>query len=158
MVFVGATNHPASVDPAMLDRITLIKIPLPSVEEREGFFERMRKDKETGEFKLAIEEGFTSKEMAEATDNHSFRDMERIRDYMLKQLKVQVIEEFSIVKENGELDQEASDEAASKAIAEGKIKITRALFEEAKKENPPSDKTESRLELQEFEERTKQGG
>ena len=41
----------------------------------------------------------------------------------------------------------------SKAIAEGKVKITRALFEKAQKDNPPSDKTSSRRELKEFEER-----
>ena len=158
IVFVGATNHPANVDSAMLDRITLIKIPLPDEKERAGFFDRMLgKKKASDPYKLAIEDGFTTAEMALATDNHSFRDMERVRDYMLRQLKLQVISEYSVTNENGERDQEASDEAASKAIAEGKVKITRALFEKAMKENPPSDKTSSRQEMKEFEDRIKRG-
>lgn len=157
MIFIGATNHPASVDMAMMDRISLIRIPLPSKVERVGYFDRIVYDKKKEKQMIAMEEGFTTEDMADATDNHSYRDLDRLRDYMLNQLKVQAIEACTILDENGQIDKVASDEAASKAVKEGKIMITRDLFEKAQKDNIPSDKTESRLELQAFEDRVTRG-
>lgn len=157
MIFIGATNHPASVDMAMMDRISFIKIPLPDKVERVGYFDRIVVDQKTGERKIAMEEGFSTEDMASATDNHSYRDLDRLRDYMLNQLKVQAIEECTIRDENGNVDKAASDEAASQAVKDGKIMITRALFEKAQRDNLPSDKTESRLELQAFEDRVTRG-
>lgn len=153
LIFMGATNHPGMVDEAMLDRISLIKIPLPAEEDRVGYFDRMIKDSKTGEIKLAVEAGFTVAEMAAATDNHSYRDLDRIRDSMLAKLKAQAIKQYSVVDENGNVDQQATDEKASQAIVSGEIMLTRALFEQTRKENPASDKTKSRQELKAFEER-----
>lgn len=155
LIFMGATNHPGMVDEAMLDRITLIKIPLPAAEDRIGYFERMIKDKKTGEIRLAVEDGFTTEEMAQATENYSYRDLDRTRDAMLAKLKAQAIAAYRVENENGEVDQQETDERASDAILSGEIKITRELFEKTRKENPPSDKTRSRQELQQFEKRVK---
>ena len=91
--------------------------------------------------------------MAAATDNHSYRDLERLRESMLGKLKDQAIREYQVLDKGGKVDQKATDERASRAILDGKIRITRAMFEQAQKENPPSDKAESRQELKEFEER-----
>lgn len=153
LIFMGATNHPGMVDEAMLDRISLIKIPLPAEEDRVGYFNRLIKDAKTGEPKLAMEEGFTAEEMAADTDNHSYRDLDRLRDAMLAKLKSQAIERYRVVDENGNIDQQATDEKASQAIVSGEIMLTRALFEQTRKENPPSDKTKSRQELKAFEAR-----
>lgn len=157
MIFIGATNHPAKVDSAMLDRISLIKIPLPDQVERVAYFDRIIRDPETKEVKIAIEEGFAPEEMAEATDNYSYRDLDRVRDYMLGEMKVQAMTEYAVLDAEGKLDKPASDEAASRAIKEGKLKLTRQLFQQALKDNLPSDKTEIRMELAEFEARVASG-
>ena len=153
LIFMGATNHPGMVDEAMLDRITLIKIPLPAHEDRVGYFTRLIMDAETKTPKLAMEEGFTIEDMAKATDNYSYRDLDRLKDFMLAKLKGQAIKECTVKDADGNVDKKASDQRASEAIVSGKIKLTRALFDQTRKENPPSDKTKSRQELKEFEER-----
>ena len=155
VVFMGATNHPGKVDEAMLDRCSLIRVPLPEEEDRDIFFSQMLEgNKKKAEVaKLNLESGFTTAEMAEATDNHSYRDLERLKESMLIKVKKQAIEEYRVLDENGNVDQKASDEQVSNAILEGKILITRAMFEQAQEENPPSDKSESRQELKEFEKR-----
>lgn len=158
LIFMGATNHPGRVAETMLDRCTLIPVPLPAQEDRVVFFTRMLdrgKGKEAGAT-LLLEDGFSVEEMAEATDNHSYRDLERLRDSMLEKLKGQAIRTYRVLDENGKEDQQATDEQASRAILEGKIRITRAMFEQTQKDNPPSDKTENRQELKEFEERISQ--
>lgn len=153
LIFMGATNHPGMVDEAMLDRITLIKIPLPAEEDRIGYFDRMTFENEAGKSKLTLEPGFTVEDMASVTDNYSYRDLDRLRDFMLAKLKGQAIQDYEITDENGNVDQAATDERASQAIINGEVMLTRALFEQTRKENPPSDKTRSRQELKEFEER-----
>ncbi len=150
LIFMGATNHPGKVDEAMLDRVSLIKIPLPAEEDRVGYFDRMLSGSGV---KLLLEDGFTVAEMAEATDNHSYRDLDRLKTSMLTKLKSQAIAQYRVTDANGNVDQKATDQRASEAIINGEIALTRALFEQTQKENPPSDKTKSRQELKEFEER-----
>ena len=152
---MGATNHPGKVAEPMLDRCTLIPVPLPAEKDRLVFFNQMlnrTKGKDTVT-KLALEADFSAEEMAASTDNHSYRDLERLRESMLEKLKGQAIREYRVLDEDGNVDQKATDERASRAILDGQILITRAMFEQAQKENPPSDKAESRQELKEFEER-----
>ena len=155
LIFMGATNHPGKVAEPMLDRCTLIPVPLPAEKDRLVFFNQMlnrTKGKDTVT-KLALEADFSAEEMAASTDNHSYRDLERLRESMLEKLKGQAIREYRVLDEDGNVDQKATDEQASRAILDGQILITRAMFEQAQKENPPSDKAESRQELKEFEER-----
>ena len=156
LIFMGATNHPAKVDEAMLDRVSLIKIPLPAEEDRLGYFDRMINGTEgSNTVKLTLEEGFAIEEMAAATDNYSYRDLDRLKNAMLSKLKSQAIEQYKVLDENGNVDQEATDEKASEAIIRGEIVLGRELFEQTQKDNPPSDKTRIRQELKEFEERVK---
>ncbi len=154
LIFMGATNHPGKVDEAMLDRVSLIKISLPEEEDRVGYFDRMINGTESKDaVRLALEEGFTVEEMAAATDNHSYRDLDRLKMSMLSKLKSLAIEQYTVLDENGNVDQQATDEKASDAIIRGEIILSRELFAQTQKENPPSDKTRSRQELKEFEER-----
>ncbi len=155
VIFIGATNHPGKVDEAMLDRVSLIKIPLPEAEDRIGYFDRMINGvgENKGMVKLTLEEGFTFEEMADATDNHSYRDLDRLKNSMLTKLKSQAIAEYTVLDEDGKVDQQATDAKASEAIISGEIMLTRELFAQTQKENLPSDKTKSRQELKEFEER-----
>lgn len=154
LIFMGATNHPGKVDEAMLDRVSLIKIPLPEEEDRLGYFDRMINGTENkGAVNLALEEGFTIEDMAAATDNHSYRDLDRLKMSMLSKLKTMAIEKYTVLDEDGKVDQQATDEKASDAIIRGEIMLTRELFEQTQKENLPSDKTRSTQELKEFEKR-----
>lgn len=155
VIFIGATNHPGKVDEAMLDRVSLIKIPLPEAEDRIGYFDRMINGvgENKGTVRLSLEEGFTFEEMADTTDNHSYRDLDRLKNSMLTKLKSQAIAQYTVLGEDGKVDQQATDERASDAIINGEIMLTRELFAQTQKENPPSDKTKSRQELKEFEER-----
>ena len=147
LIFMGATNHPGKVDEAMLDRVTLIKVPLPAEEDRVGYFNRMVGDK------LNLEAGFTVEDMAAATDNHSYRDLDRLKTSMLIKLKSQAIAQYRVLDAQGNVDQQATDAKASEALINGQVPLTRELFAQTQKENPPSDKAKSRQELKEFEER-----
>ncbi len=150
LIFMGATNHPGKVDDAMLDRVSLIKVPLPAEEDRIGYFDRMIGGSGV---KLGLEPGFTTTDMAQTTDNHSYRDLDRLKTSMLTKLKSMAIEQYRILDDEGNVDQQATDLRASQAIINGEILLTRQLFAQTQKENPPSDKTKNRLELKEFEER-----
>ena len=145
VIFMGATNHPGMVDEAMLDRIKLIKIPLPSEEARASYFKRAFGT-------LATEAGFGVADMAAATDNYSYRDLERVRDTIAAHIKANVIEENRVLDPAGVMDQDASDIRASESIRSGRTVLTRALFEQTQREIPPSDKTKIREELKAFEE------
>lgn len=151
VIFMGATNYPDQVDNAMLDRIKLIKIPLPSEEVREDYFR--------GTFgTLQLDEGFTVADIAAETDNYSFRDMSRLKESIVSELKDLSIDKYAVLDENGELDQDATDIRISEGIRSGEIKLSRALFEQMQQENPPSDKTNIREQLQKFEENLRKMG
>lgn len=145
VIFMGATNHPGQVDSAMLDRPKLIPIPLPDEAAREAWFARKLN-------MLTLEEGFSYADMAAATDNYSYRDLTRLQEAVAFKAKRQVIEAYRVETSSGELDQEQTDIAGSSALVDGAIVLTRALFDEAREENPPSYKAGILEELRIFEE------
>ena len=147
VIFMGATNHPGLVDEAMMDRIKLIKVPLPDEPARAKYFTRAFDN-------LVLEEGFTIDDMVDRTDNYSYRDMNRLSESIALKMKDAVTADYRICDADGNLDQEASDQAASDALKEGKVLLTREMFIEAQKENVPSDKSRIREELRAFEERS----
>lgn len=151
VIFVGATNHPGMVDEAMLDRARMIRLPLPNEKAREAYFSRSFG-------KLAMEDGFSVADMAAITDNCSYRDMHRLKDSIAAKLKNIVIQENTVLDENGNMDLEATDIRASEAIRNGKLILTRALFEQTCAEIPPSDKSAIQRELREFEDRINRMG
>ena len=147
VIFMGATNHPGQVDEAMMDRIKLIKVPLPDEPARKNYFTKAFEN-------LVLEDGFTIDDMVDASDNYSYRDLNRLSESIAFTMKDALIADYRVFDEDGKLDQDASDLAASKALAAGEVLLTRAIFEQTQKENPPSDKSRIREELREFEERT----
>lgn len=148
VIFLGATNYPSMVDGAMLDRIELVKIPLPELETRINFFERTFNVLKTSD-DLSIEE------MAELTDGYSFRDLDRLVETIAINIKCIAMDVYAVTKEDGELDIEATSEAAVKAIVDGELVVTRELFTDIQAENPPSDKMVNAAELETFEARVK---
>ena len=149
VIFLGATNFPCRVDEAMLDRINLVKVPLPDEINRERYF---RKAFEV----VKIEDGFSYANMAAETDNYSYRDLEeRLVLPMMEALRKQVIERYKVSDDAGNLDQKATDTAGAEAIHTGKLVLTRDLFETVLKATTPSVKADIRAELEEFENRIK---
>ena len=146
VVFVGATNHPEMVDEAMLDRITLIRVPLPDVKVRESYFER--------NFSEVHPQGdFTYGDMASLTDNYSFRDLDHLKDGILRKLLPQITEEYRVLDAGGEVNIKSTDAAASDAINEGKVILTKEMFEETRAMFHPSSKVNIRAALEQFEAR-----
>lgn len=145
VIFMGATNHPGQVDSAMLDRVKLIRIPLPDEEAREAWFARKLDT-------LTLEDGFSFSDMAAATDNYSYRDLIRLQDAIAIKTKRRTIEHYRVETNSGDLDQEQTDIAGSGALLGGAMILTRALFDETRVEIPPSDKSRSLTELRDFEE------
>lgn len=146
VVFMGATNHPGQVDSAMMDRIKLVKVPLPDETARAKYFTKTFDN-------LVLEEGFTIDDMVDCTDNYSYRDLKRLVESIAMKMKDIVIADYQILDQDGKLDQKASDKAASDALKEGKVTLTRTMFEEARSENPLTDQSSIREELSTFERR-----
>ena len=145
VIFMGATNHPGMVDEAMLDRITLVKIPLPTENARKAYFER-----ELGV--LGLEPGFTAEDIAAVTDNYSYRDLGRLKDTLAVRVKSRGIQEFAVLDAEGKLDKAETDKRVSEAIKNQELLLDRELFDQVRKELPPSDKSKIREELKAFEE------
>lgn len=144
VVFMGATNFPSQVDEAMLDRITLVPIPLPDEEVRANYFKRTFRQ-------LSLEDGFTVEDMAADTDHYSFRDLDRLSTYVLEQLRQLIIEDYMVFTPEGGLDQDETDKQAAGAVNAGKVTLTRELFDAALQTLPPSSKADSLAELEAFE-------
>lgn len=144
VIFMGATNYPQLVDEAMLDRTTLVRIPLPEKESRKKFIASALGS-------LVIEDGFSVEEMAEATEKYSFRDLDRLTAYLGGEIKDLAINQFRVDNEDGSLNREKTDIEAAEAVACGKVQITREMFEQAQEALPPSDKSIIEEELAAFE-------
>lgn len=146
IVFLGATNYPSQVDGAMRDRTHMVPVPLPNEEARAMYF---KDQKELGV--LPLEDGLTYEYMADMTDNFSYRDMDRITDAIKIEAREIAIKKNTVLDENGNVDRKKSDIAASEAIKRGEVVITRDWFDQTRKDNPPSNKTEILEELLAFE-------
>lgn len=148
VIFMGATNYPGLIDEAMLDRITMIRIPLPPTESRKKFLESKLES-------ITTESGYSFEDMAEATENYSFRDLERLTDALSAKLKDMAIEAYRVNNDDGTINRELTDIAAAEAVSEGRVQLSKELFELMHKELPPSDKTAICEELEAFEARVK---
>ena len=116
---VGATNYPQNLDTAMVSRMEPIKIPLPDQAARASYFERT-----FAKAKLELAGDITAEEMAQKTYNYSYRDMEKITNYV----KGEIFDS---------LDDVSVDEAIKK-IEAGEVQVTRKLFEHAHREVLPT--------------------
>ena len=92
--------------------------------------------------------------MVDRTDNYSYRDLDRLQETISLLIKDIVTTDYKVMGEDGAIDQQASDKAASDALKEGKILVTQEMFEKAQKENPITDQSAIREELRAFEERS----
>ncbi len=125
VIFIGATNYPDMVDSAMLDRVELIKVPLPDLEVRTFTFEKAFKKI------LALEDGFTYADMAEETDNFSQRDCKRL----ISMIKRAVKDDLTAIYQG-------DGNAMVAAMVNKEYLLKRQLFMDALKQYHPSRKEE----------------
>lgn len=111
IIFIGATNHPKNVDPAMLDRVEMIAVSLPDIDARANYF-RMQLD-----HIIQLEEGFTYEEMSEECFSFSYRDLRKLTSRVKKEIKTRVGEVYG-----------NNDAAAAEAIRNGTFRLERETF------------------------------
>lgn len=133
VIFIGATNYPNLVDNAMLDRVELIKLPLPDVKVRAKTFEMFFKPI------MQNEPGFTYENMAEETYNYNQRDIKRlciqIRDLVKKDVQSIYPDEHESVE----------------ALKSGSYTLSKEIFEKALKLYVPSRKDDIIRTLDEWD-------
>lgn len=139
IIFIGATNYPGKVDNAMLDRVELIKIPLPDKEARESAFERSFKEK------ITFEEDCSFGYMAQQTEGYNYRDIDRLTMEMKNQILRAVMRKYG------------DEKAALNALREQRFKADRELFELSRKDCLPSPKEDILRELETWERNFRSG-
>ena len=125
VIFIGATNYPSMVDSAMLDRVELIKVPLPDFDVRTFTFQ-----KKLGKL-IQNEPGFTYEDMADETDNYSQRDFDRLFDRFKREIKKELAAIYG-----------GDGEAMVEALKSGEYRLTRELFDKVLRSYNPSKKAE----------------
>ena len=140
IIFIGATNYPNQVDNAMLDRVELVRVPLPDEEARAYSFEQKFKGM------LRTEEGLPFSEMAARTERYNYRDIDRL----CSKLKDMIVKD---VMKSSKNEDEAID-----ALKTGRYVLTKELFEQALAECLPTPKDDILKALDEWENRFKRGG
>lgn len=110
--FFGITNYPEAIEAAMISRFKKFEVPLPDQESRSMIFRK-------GLQQTALEEDITFEEMGALTEGYSHRDMNNMIESMKRWVKTQA----------GTKD--SSEEEDIRAISEGKVRISRAVFQDA---------------------------
>ena len=128
IIFIGATNHPKNVDPAMLDRVEMIAVSLPDINARANYF-RMQLD-----HIIQLEEGFTYEEMSEECFHFSYRDLRKLTSRVKKEIKTRVGEVYG-----------NNDAAAAEAIRNGSFRLERETFLAVRDGYPLQPKDESEM-------------
>lgn len=137
VIFIGATNYPANVDVAMLDRVEMVKIPLPGDELRAHTFRRKFGDV------IRLADDLSWEAMSEATEGYNQRDVDRI------------IGNLKTLIRNTATRQYPDAAAAVAALKNGELSLTRAMFDQAMKMYSPSPKDDVERKLNEFEDRVR---
>lgn len=125
VIFIGATNYPNMVDNAMMDRVELIKLPLPDLRVRAHSFE-----KQFGGI-IRNEPGFTYDDMADETDNYNQRDINRLSVKIKRVIKDELKKRYA-----------EDDAKAVEAMKSGEFQLTREMFMSAVNTYEPSKKDE----------------
>ena len=150
VVFLGATNFPDKVDVAMRDAAYMIRTPLPSEQAREDYFKKTLA-------MLPLEPGLEYEYMVDRTDNYSYRDLVRLTGGIKKKAAEEAKERYSVVGEDGQIDQTQSDKNASDALKSGEILLSKEWFDQVQESTPPTGKAKIREELLAFEREVENG-
>lgn len=146
VILLTASCHPHDVDEAFLDHSQNFRFNLPDEADRVALLSRVLSH-------VPLEDGFSCRDLAEVTENYSFRDLNRLVDGIIMHLKEALYSKYAVHDGDGNVNWEATSQACIHAMASGSLPVTRAMFEEALREYPPSDKTHFLRELENFESR-----
>ena len=144
VVLLGTTNDPARVSERLMSKVLRLKISLPDIESRTHCISKAFS-------RFTLEEGFTPEEMAAATEQFDYRELNRLCEYTCNQLMQQLCDTCAVLDEAGNVDARATDEAAFRKLQDGGVQITRALFHQSLQEIPPSNKSQLLEKQQEYE-------
>ncbi len=133
IIFIAATNYPNLVDDAMVDRMELIRIPLPDAPSRASAFEYKLREI------LKTEESFTYQDMADLTEGYNRRDIDRLVNTIMSM----ILKELSGYE----------DEQSIAMLTSGEYCLTREMFEKAQTICIPSPKDNILREQEEWEQR-----
>ena len=142
VIFIAASNFPQKIDPAMMDGAITTCVPLPSEEARKQYFE-MYFDK------LKPEDGLSFEEMADRTDNYSYRNLDTLRDVSTG--KVLAVGRKRFTSSGERLEQSELDQALRDAIDRGELRLSREWFEAALEDSRPVNSAELRSSLLAYE-------
>ena len=133
VIILGNSNYPQKIDEVAFYKLfdDYFLIPLPQFQQRKMYFQEQLK-------KFRLSENISFEYMADITDNFSMRDLDKVETYIKNDILENAKEKFGIKDENGDISPELSGNIVSEAISSGKIVITKELFEETLKENPPT--------------------
>lgn len=132
VIFIGATNYPANVDAAMLDRVELVQIPLPDAQLRAHSFARKFQN-------VKLEEGFSWDDVAELTEGYNQRDINRVVDRIRLLMRKELVSIYS------------DDRKAISAMKTGEFRLSRSLVKQALSEYMPTPKNDVEAQLSAFE-------
>ena len=101
--------------------------------------------------KIKCDADISAEIMADVTDNYSFRDLKKVTDNLKLAIKKEAQKQFSVYDNNGKRIPQESDKNATEAITEGKILMTKELFDTVKNSFSPEKKGDILASLEEFE-------
>lgn len=82
VILLCTTLAPERVYPSLVDKVQLLRIPLPRMEDRVCFFENLRTTWQTKGYPISWAEDLTAEHMAAATDLYSYRQLEMLEEEM----------------------------------------------------------------------------
>ena len=124
----------------MLDRVELIPIPMPDEEVRENTFRRKL------EKLISLDEDVAWKDIVEATEGYSQRDINRVTQKLLMNIYKKISE---CVKEN-----DSAAEHAVGMIKNGDFRLNKEMVEEVFGSYKPKPNADIERSLNEFEAKT----
>ena len=139
IIFIGATNYPRQVDNAMLDRVELIRVPLPDQDAREA---KLARDLDGV---IPMGDNLNYKIMARNTEGYNYRDLDRL----VSKIKAMTLK--AVMKEYG------NEEDALWGLQSGEFTIDADFFDRALSDCLPTPKDSILKELDEWELEMKQG-
>lgn len=132
VIFIAATNYPDRVDNAMLDRVEIIRVPLPDTDAREAVFTKHFSD-------IVKLHDITFRDMALMTRRCNYRDIDRLSTMIKRMLFREVLDLFK------------HESVAIEMLRNGKYKLTRAKFNDILSKFVPSPKESILGDLRKWE-------
>ena len=133
VVLVGDADYPNGLDESALALFRLVSVPFLPAEERAAYLTRKMDGRN-----VALEEGFSFREIAERTEGFNYRDMDHLEYEILDHLHRKRFERFRADGEDAE---------------DGKVVLTREEFLECLSKTPHSNNTDGLERFKAFEER-----